>query len=72
LVQLLQISVVDSLDEERAREVGGRLGSRSRSDVADAHVVCCAISNEATIATSDGDDIRALIEPGERLSVAAT
>jgi hypothetical protein len=60
---------VDSLDEERAKEVGLRLGLRGASDVADAHVACCASEYRATIATSDPDDIRALAMPGEHLAL---
>lgn len=60
---------VDSLNGERAREVGERLGDRGGSDVVDAHVVCCAAEQRATIATSDPDDIRSLARPGERLTL---
>lgn len=57
----------DSLDEARAKEVGERLGSRTRTDVADAHVVCCALGKGAIVLTSDRDDIEALAEPTEKL-----
>jgi hypothetical protein len=40
-------------------------------DVADAHVVCCAVERRAAIATSDQDDIEALIEPDESLRLIA-
>lgn len=60
LSMLLEASRVDALDEERAKEVGIRLGERNGSDVADAHVVCCAIAADAPVATSDPDDVAAL------------
>ena len=47
----------DPLDEARAKEVGERLGDRDKADVADAHVVCCAIEREAELLTTDRDDI---------------
>lgn len=57
----------DSLDEARAKEVGERLGARARTDVADAHVVCCALDQGAIVLTSDRGDIEALAEPTEKL-----
>lgn len=60
---------IDSLDEPRAKEVGVRLGLRGGSDVADAHVVCCAVERQAPIATSDPGDIEALAEAGEPLTL---
>lgn len=65
LVKLLRTSEVDALDEGRAKEIGVRLGGHGTSDVADAHVVCCAVEREAAVATSDVDDMELLIEPGE-------
>jgi hypothetical protein len=62
-------AVVDSLDEDRAKEVGARLSQRGGADIADAHVVCCAVEHRAMIATSDEDDIRGLAGPRERLTV---
>lgn len=58
---------VDTLGEERAKEVGVRLGVRGGADVTDAHVVCCARELGAVVATSDEADIRALEYPDERL-----
>jgi predicted nucleic acid-binding protein len=69
LTRLLDAGEVDPLDEQRAREVGVRLGLRQASDLADAHVVCCAVEHRAMIATSDEDDIRGLAGPRERLTV---
>ena len=60
-------AAVDPLNEERSKEVGVRLGRRGGDDVADAHVVCCAVEHRATVATSDPDDIRALAGSDERL-----
>ncbi len=71
LARLADGSEIDELDQERAKEIGMRLGSRAASDVADAQVVCSAIERGAMIATSDVDDIRALAHPGERLIVIA-
>jgi hypothetical protein len=68
---LIAASDVDPLSEGRAKEVGSLLGRRGAKDVADAHVVCCASEQRATVVTSDPDDIRALAEPGERLTVIA-
>jgi hypothetical protein len=69
LARLIDASEIDSLDENRAKEVGVRLGARSGSDVADAHVVCCAVEHRAEVATSDPDDIRALAEIGKPLAL---
>lgn len=71
LARLLEAGEVDPLDESRAKEVGLRLGLRDRTDVADAHVVCCAVRHGATVASSDGEDIRALTGPGEHLRLIA-
>ncbi len=60
LARLIDASDIDPLDEDRAKEIGIRLGARSTSDVVDAHIVCCALENKAAIATSDPDDIRNL------------
>jgi hypothetical protein len=65
LARLVEASRVDPLDEPRAKEVGLRLGDRGGSDVADAHVICCAVEREAVVATSDVDDMDLLVEPGE-------
>jgi len=72
LRRLLDAVEVDPLDEGRAREVGVRLGARGGADIADAHVVCCAVVLGATVATSDGKDIRALVGPDEHLTLIAT
>jgi hypothetical protein len=67
LARLMAGSLGDPLDEARAKEVGERLGDRDRADVADAHVVCCALDRVAIAITSDPDDIEALAEPAEKL-----
>ena len=64
IARLLEACAVERLDEDRAKEVGIRLGVRGASDVPDAHVVCCAAAREAVVVTSDPDDIAALNEPG--------
>jgi predicted nucleic acid-binding protein len=69
--RLIDAGEIDPLDEERAKEIGVRLGIRGTSDVADAQVVCSALEYRAMVATSDSDDIQALAEPGERLTVIA-
>ena len=71
LARLLEAGVVDVLDEKRAKEVGARLGSRGGRNVTDAQVVCSASRSRAAIATSDPVDIRALLDPDERLTVFA-
>lgn len=71
LARLVDAGEVEPLDEERAKEIGVRLGSRGASDVADAQVVCSAVEHRAMVATSDSGDIRALSKPGERLTLIA-
>lgn len=71
LSRLVDGCEIDSFDEARAKEVGARLGSRVGDDIADAHVVCCAVASRASVVTSDRDDVKALVEPGERLVVIA-
>jgi predicted nucleic acid-binding protein len=68
---LIAGSLSDPLDEARAKEVGERLGNRGKVDIADAHVVCCAIEFDAELLTADRDDIEALAEPEERLTVVS-
>lgn len=63
LANVIAGSEIDALSEERAKEVGVRLGARGGSDTADAHVVCCAIERKAAVATSDREDIEALVDP---------
>lgn len=70
LTRLLAFCEVDSLDEERAREVGVRLGGRNARNVVDAHVVCCALERQAVIATSDPGDMETLAAANERLTLA--
>jgi hypothetical protein len=67
LARLMAGSWCDALDEARAREVGERLGRRDQTDVADAHVVCCALERDAELITSDPDHMEALIDAGESL-----
>lgn len=71
LVRLIAGSEVDTLDEGRAKEAGKRLGDRDGSDVADAHVVCCAVERRALVATSDADDMESLLEPDEPVRLMA-
>ena len=67
LVRIVAGSDIDSLDEDRAKEIGVRLAARNGSDVADAHVACCAVEHQAIVATSDRADIETLIEPGDQV-----
>lgn len=62
-------AAIDPLGEARAKEVGIRLGDREAIDIADAHVICCAVELRATAVTSDSDDLRGLVEPGEPLAL---
>lgn len=71
LSRLVAASTVDTLDEDRAKEIGVRLGAQGGKDIADAHVTCCAIEHRAVVATSDRDDIEALLEPGEPVHLIA-
>ncbi len=71
LARLAAAGEIDLLDEDRAKEVGVRLGVCSATDIADAHVVCCAYAHRAAVATSDSDDIRALADPGQVLTLIA-
>jgi predicted nucleic acid-binding protein len=65
LAKLIAASNVDMLGEDRAKEIGVRLGTQAGKDIADAHVACCAVELQAIVATSDRDDIEALIGPDE-------
>lgn len=67
LARLLVGVLGDALDERRAKEVGERLGHHGKTDVADAHVVCCALEQSAILVTSDPEDMEALTGPGEAL-----
>jgi hypothetical protein len=69
LARLIAGSESDPLDEARAKEVGERLGAHTATDIADAHVVCCAIDQDAILVTSDPEDMKTLTEPRERLTV---
>jgi predicted nucleic acid-binding protein len=71
LARLIDGCEGDSLDEDRAKEVGERLGARGASDIADAHVVCCALQHRAAVVTSDPADMEALVEAGERLTLVS-
>jgi predicted nucleic acid-binding protein len=66
---LLEASLVDPLDEGRAKEIGGRLAASGTSDVADAHVACCATERGAAVATSDAGDIAALSPANDPLTL---
>jgi predicted nucleic acid-binding protein len=70
LARLLAICEVDALDEERAKEIGVRLGDRGARNVVDAHVVCCALEHRAAVATSDPGDMESLAAANERLTLA--
>jgi hypothetical protein len=50
LARLIAASAVDTLDEDRAREIGVRLGAQAGKDIADAHVSCCAVEHQAIVA----------------------
>lgn len=67
LVRLIAAGKVDPLDELRAKEIGERLGCCDKADIADAHVVCCALDRDADLITSDPDDMEVLAGPGEHL-----
>jgi hypothetical protein len=69
LIRLLEGFKIDPLDEPRAKEVGVCLGARDRADVIDAHVVCCAVERQAAIVTSHPQDMTALTETGEPISL---
>jgi PIN domain len=71
LARLLEGTAGDPLDEPRAKEVGERLGTRGASDIADAHVVCCALKHQAAVVTSDPADIEALTAGDERLELVS-
>jgi len=69
LARLIESTEIDPLSRDRAKDVGIRLGAQGRSDIADAHVVCCAIDLQATAITSDEGDLRALRGAGEQLAL---
>lgn len=57
---------VVAMDEAQARDVGLLLAKTGTSDITDAHVAVCAVRLDATVMTSDPDDIRRL-EPALRI-----
>lgn len=64
--------VVVPLDETQAHEAGRLLGRTRTSDVVDAVVVTTALQQNATILTSDPDDIERLVRAsGRKIPVAA-
>lgn len=71
LARLVAGSDIDTLGEDRAKEIGARLGAHGARDVTDAHVACCAIERRAVIATSDRRDIEALVAPDEPVRLIA-
>jgi hypothetical protein len=71
LARVIANARTDSLDEVRAKQVGERLGDRAKTDIADAHVVCCALDRDAVVVTSDSHDIEALTRPGENLTLVS-
>jgi hypothetical protein len=62
LDRLLSGCRIAPLDEPTARSVGDLLGLAQRSDVVDAHVVVCCLSEGAICVTSDWADIKHLSE----------
>ena len=62
------ITVVEPLDDRRARAAGQLCGVAGTRDVVDASVVLSAREHDAPIATSDPDDLRRL-DPRARLVV---
>jgi hypothetical protein len=71
LARLIASAESDPLDEARAKEVGERLAGRDKADIADAHVVCCALDRDAALVTSDPADVQALADPAEQLTVVS-
>lgn len=67
LLQLEEVTVVPH-DEDLALATGVLLGQSGTSDVVDAAVVALARRHDATVATSDPDDLRRL-DPALRLVV---
>lgn len=67
LARLIANSESDPLEEDRAKEVGERLGRGGKKDIADAQVVCCALDSKAVLVTSDPDDMETLAAPDESL-----
>lgn len=71
LARIVAGSDIDSLGEDRAKEIGVRLGAQDGKDIADAHIACCAVESRAIVATSNQADIETLIEPGEQVRLIA-
>lgn len=62
LAQLLKGCDVALMDETAAREIGELLARAGTSDPVDGAVAVLAVRQRATIATSDPDDIRHLLD----------
>lgn len=62
LAALVKDPVVDvvAMDGAEAQKVGLLLAEAAASDIADGHVSLCALRLDATVLTSDPDDIRKL------------
>ncbi len=71
IARLLDACTIDELGEQRAKEIGIRLGQRGASDVPDGHVACIATNRKAVVATSDPDDIAALADPDAPIALIA-
>ncbi|HKY36047.1 MAG TPA: PIN domain-containing protein [Polyangiaceae bacterium] len=60
---------LESLDGPDATQVGLLLASSGTSDIADAHVVICALRHDERIITSDPDDLRRLNPEAELIVI---
>lgn len=72
LRRFLNGCVVSPLGESEAHDAGRLLGMTKTADVVDAVVVTAALARNATILTSDPDDIRRLVRAsGREIAVVA-
>lgn len=60
LRRLLRGCVIAAFAVDEAHQVGRLLGVSGTADVVDAHVVVAAVARNATVLTSDTDDLRLL------------
>lgn len=69
LAMLLGASIVEILDEDRAKAIGELCGETGTSDIVDASVIVSAASRRDTVLTGDPEDLRALAAIAGRVRI---